>query len=510
MSEELNLVSSNISYLEVDLTLLDTYNKAPTRDIDLAELCSIILNGCYVWVAKPKNAWYQFNGKVWQEDIHDNHGRAIIDILKGVYNYFSNKINHMNLSEKGEIAERKQLDSFGNNIRTIRFIKQVQMAMRNLMSISIDMFDKDQYLLNVQNGVVDLKTKELLPHKADYFMLKICSCDYNPKRKSRFWEDTIYNFCGGWDWSEKDQLDLYNYIQKAIGFSVLGTRNTEQSFYFVYGNGRTGKSTLIDNCVSVLGDYASAANPLALINETREGSKERTLEYILNKRMVSFNEIPECKHINGSFVKSITGDKSIETRKLFDESRQEDIKVKPWITSNWEIGINPQDDALWRRIKVIIMNKTKPEPPSKERYEFMDKLEQVKEDILNWIVEGAYLFLKERLITPECVINATEKMRSGQDIVSEFVNECLEKKKGIGTEIRKIYEAWRTFSINKGEYVCNETNFKEKLGKAGYIVYSTEFGKYLKGYAVKKNIDYSDNQRKSIDRYDEDWEDEVF
>jgi len=52
------------------------------------------------------------------------------------------------------------------------------------MVIMPDELDSDIWKLNCKNGVVDLKTGELLPHKREYYMSKICPVEYKPSSKA--------------------------------------------------------------------------------------------------------------------------------------------------------------------------------------------------------------------------------------------------------------------------------------------------------------------------------------
>jgi len=57
--------------------------------------------------------------------------------------------------------------------------------------INPDELDADIWKLNCKNGVVDLKTGELLPHKREYYMSKICPVEYKPSSKAPRWMDFL-------------------------------------------------------------------------------------------------------------------------------------------------------------------------------------------------------------------------------------------------------------------------------------------------------------------------------
>jgi len=56
------------------------------------------------------------------------------------------------------------------------------------ISILPEDFDKDNYLLNVQNGTIDLRTGELRPHRREDYITKVCPVNYDKNAKSEEWE----------------------------------------------------------------------------------------------------------------------------------------------------------------------------------------------------------------------------------------------------------------------------------------------------------------------------------
>ena len=111
-----------------------------------------------------------------------------------------------------------------------------------------DELDADIWKLNCKNGVVDLKTGELLPHKREYYMSKICPVEYKPSSKAPRWMDFLNTITGG-------SKELVRYLQKAVGSSLSGDIS-EQALFVLYGTGANGKSTFLNTISELLGDYA--------------------------------------------------------------------------------------------------------------------------------------------------------------------------------------------------------------------------------------------------------------
>ena len=56
---------------------------------------------------------------------------------------------------------------------------------------------------------------------------------------------------------------MISYVQQAIGYSLSGSI-AEQCIFFLYGEGRNGKSTFLDVIYDILGDYSMNVQPETL------------------------------------------------------------------------------------------------------------------------------------------------------------------------------------------------------------------------------------------------------
>jgi len=101
-----------------------------------------------------------------------------------------------------------------------------------------DELDADIWKLNCKNGVVDLKTGKLLPHKREYYMSKICPVEFIPNSKAPRWMEFLNTITGG-------SSELVKYLQKAVG-SSLSRDISEQALFVLYGTGANGKSTFLN------------------------------------------------------------------------------------------------------------------------------------------------------------------------------------------------------------------------------------------------------------------------
>ena len=110
-----------------------------------------------------------------------------------------------------------------------------------------DDLDKDIYLLNCQNCVIDLRNFKKLEHDANLLLSKVSNIYYNPDAKSedfnKFMNEIMQN-----------NQEKIEYIQKILGYSLTGDTR-EETCYILYGNTtRNGKSTLVETISYMLGN----------------------------------------------------------------------------------------------------------------------------------------------------------------------------------------------------------------------------------------------------------------
>ena len=123
-------------------------------------------------------------------------------------------------------------------------------------------FDRDPWVLNVQNGTIDLHTGDLRPHKAGDLITKVIPIDYEPLATFDMWDRFLRD--------KVPDRGLRDYLQRAAGYSLTGDVSEEKMF-FVYGGTSSGKSTFLEAMQAVLGPYATTATFKMFLREQERG-----------------------------------------------------------------------------------------------------------------------------------------------------------------------------------------------------------------------------------------------
>ena len=166
------------------------------------------------------------------------------------------------------------------------------------MVIHTKELDSDPWLLNCQNGTVDLKTGQLLPHQPDHFITKMAPVTYDQDATCPVFDQFIQKITKG------EQEKIF-FIQRSFGYAFTGSTR-EECLFILYGRGANGKSTLIEMFRELIGDYA-LNNPSDSFLSGKSGMIRSDIARMDGSRFVSAVEVGIGSRLNESLVKSLTG-----------------------------------------------------------------------------------------------------------------------------------------------------------------------------------------------------------
>jgi putative DNA primase/helicase len=146
-------------------------------------------------------------------------------------------------------GERKDLAKHAMRSQSARAIRDMLQLARAHLVVTPAELDADRYALAVQNGVLDLKTGTLRPHRRDDFITKLLPVPYDPDAPCPTWEKVLDRIMGG-------RPGLVSYVQRIFGYALTGDVR-EQSLYVFHGTGANGKTTIVNALMELLGPHAA-------------------------------------------------------------------------------------------------------------------------------------------------------------------------------------------------------------------------------------------------------------
>lgn len=399
-----------------------------------------------------RKRWYYWDGKVWRMD-DSGEVKKLADVI----------VEDIKREAFMEQDEKTQMDllKWANKTASSRGKEAMIKECQHLDGIpaSPDMFDAYGDYLNCQNGIINLRNGELIPHDANFMMSKICLAEYDTERKKPVqWLKFLDDVTGG-------NPALQDYIQRCIGYSLSGS-NKEQCAYFVYGMGNNGKSTFLDTIADLLGGYASNAQPDTVMSKKfGDNGTLSDIARLKSARFVTCEEPTEGVRLNEGLLKQLTGGSKITCRFLYGDEFEYTPEFKIWVATNHKPIIRGTDFGIWRRIKLIPFEVTIPKDKVDKnlKYKLRDEFPQ----ILAWAVEGCIKWQKYGIDEPEIVMDAVKEYKVEMDLLASFIEQCIEIDYDSAdsipaSELFRVYSKWAKAN---NEYEMSSKKFFREISK---------------------------------------------
>jgi P4 family phage/plasmid primase-like protien len=428
----------------------------------------------------PGLGWFHWDGTYWKPDVES---LEMQELAKTVSSVIASEIAQYegNTDKQSEII--KWAAQGKSNTRINNMITSANSDPR--VVVGVEQWDSDVNLLGVQNGVIDLKTGELLKGQPNLYITRRAPVAYNPGLRNPRWEQFI-DFATGGD------KELQNWLQKAVGYTLTGNNNHDLMF-LVYGPPGSGKNTFVEAIVKALGTKQYAWPLDSAVLAANDGSANRSDEYhwaqLRGRRMVWVDELPESERLKENAVKKLTGSSEISARSPGEQPFTFEAQAKLWVTTNHRPAI--MDDAMWRRLRPIPWSNV-PEKPDPDLKAYLFDVEGGLPGVLAWAVEGAVKYLgssaRDALGMCTAVEEASSIYRKEQDRIGLFVEEELAESEGNEIAVKKIYSTYKMWCGERGEYPLSQANFQRRLADRGLTLTGHGTNAVLKNYFTKPRV----------------------
>jgi putative DNA primase/helicase len=402
----------------------------------------------------PGLGWFTWSNGFWKPDMEDLN---IQELSKKLGSLIASEVNRY-----GSTDEQNKVVQWGAQAKSEARLKS---AINNANSdprirVDVDKWDQDPYMLGVTNGVVDLRTGELLQGRPDLYITKRAPVAYTRGMTNMRWQQFL-------DFATDGDKEFQDWIQRAAGYSLTGLSRYDILF-LVYGPAGSGKNTLVEAIVKCLGS-SQYAFPLDSSILAMDGGSSRSTDLyhwaeMRGRRMVWVDELPDNERIKENSVKKLTGSSEISARSPGEKPFTFQSQAKLWITTNHRPIIT--DDAMWRRIRPIPMIKT-PEKADPGLKEYIFDPDGALPAVLSWAVEGAIKVLgssqKDGLGWCKAVSEAAEMYRKNEDRIALFLEEELVTAVGATITVKQVFQLYRTWSEDRGERPMTQIAFDRKL-----------------------------------------------
>jgi putative DNA primase/helicase len=368
--------------------------------------------------------------------------------------------------------QQNDLDLLKAAAPTAKHTRDAIYHFKHMVTVSTSEFDSEKHLLNCKNGVVNLRTGELVTHSPSDRFTYCVETDYKPGETSELWEELLL------DWFNQDH-EVMLYLQRAMGYTITG-ESKEECLFYLQGPGRSGKGTLANTVAGLLG--APLAQGVQFDAFTDGGDSQNfRLAPLRAARMVTASEKRKGERLNEALVKQVTGRDAIQAAHKYGQPFTFTPQFKLWFMSNDMPRGDVDDDAFWYRVRLFALTKSY---MGSEDNGIKDTLTQRgnREGVLAWLVYGAMRYYAKGLGTPARIITNAQTARDEQDHVLQWLLDRCEAKEGIETLTGDLYASYSEWCNEAGidKAKLSKMGLTKKLEKKGYPVRRTT----LKGSQV--------------------------
>jgi len=355
--------------------------------------------------------------------------------------------------------------------KTVAAVERLVRSDRRIAA-TIDQWDSDPWLLNTSDGVIDLKTGALRPHRPEDYITKITSV--GPRGKCPRFLAFLDRITGA-------DADLAGYVRRVLGYSLTGLTR-EHALFFAYGTGANGKSVLLTTAAGILGDYHKTA-PLETFVASNGDRHPTDLAGLRGSRLVTASETEEGRRWAEARIKQLTGGDRVSARFMRQDFFEFLPQFKLIIAGNHKPSLRSVDEAIRRRFHLVPFAVT---IPADERDgELAEKLKSEWPGILAWLIEGCLQWQAEGLRPPSAVLDATAAYLEAEDAIAAWIDERCERVTGDWASLSALYASWSDWAAKAGEIAGSQKGLGEKLKTRGFVDHKRNVGKGFYGLRVR-------------------------
>ncbi|MCZ2127460.1 MAG: phage/plasmid primase, P4 family [Anaerolineales bacterium] len=407
------------------------------------------LRYCHLW-----GKWLVWDGRRWAED-----DRAVVRhraklTCRGIYA----EASAIEGSDERSQARRKELAMWARKSESRSTRDSMLSLAQSEPGIPIvpSELDRDPWVLNVENGTLDLRTGKLRPHRREDLLTKLAPVAYDPKAEAPTFRAFLDTVTAG-------DRELQGFLQRFFGYTLTGEIR-EHVLVMAYGTGSNGKSTLLKAFLALLGDYAYQA-PADLIMAKKGETHPTDQAGLFGRRLAVCMETPEGRSMDEARMKALTGGDLITARRMREDFWTFEPTHKLILATNHKPNVRTTDHGTWRRQKLVPF--TVQIPSDKQDRTLPAKLAAEAPGLLRWAVEGCLAWQREGLGEPAVVKAATDVWRQESDPIGAFLATECELGEGFEVEAARLFAAYERFATSNDEDPMSKQALGRRLSERG-------------------------------------------
>lgn len=409
-------------------------------DMGVAELFGEIYRREARYCTEHK-CWYVYDSGSWRRDV------GSLRVAEKAKDFVRLMLLYCGEIENDDI--RKKYTEFVNRMGDQRVRARLIKDAESTMLINAAEFDANPYLINCLNGTYNLKDYSFYPPRADDFCSMQTAFKHTPRRDVRCerWEQFIDEVCEG----DKDKAD---FLQRALGYSIIG-RSNEACMFILHGRTtRNGKSTLLGAIERMMGDYSCTA-PVGLICKSRNDSDSAEaasplLASLKGKRFVTLSESNDYGKLDEEKIKLYTGGEQITARALYEKPVSFLPQFTMWLSCNDLPAVRDRSLFASERIRIVEFNRHFSQQEQDKNLAEVFNDDHNRSGIFMWLIRGYIEYTRRGLQMAEHLLKPVRQYEKDNDIVGMFLEACCEKDESLRIKASDLYKKYKYWCHQEG------------------------------------------------------------
>lgn len=421
-------------------------------EIGMATLFGLLYNHEARYCPEYKS-WYTYYNGAWRKD----EGAILVsEKLKDFV--------RLMLLYCGEIIDddkRKKYTEFVNRMGDRRMRDRILKDATGELRINATEFDSNPYLINCLNGTYDLRDRTFNEHSWKDFITMQTNFSHTVDRtiSCERWTDFIKEV------TQNDQ-EKTDYLQRALGYSLLGMSHEECMFILHGKTTRNGKSTLLNTIETLMGDYSKVV-PVGMIcrgdRQKDEEAASPTLAGLKGIRFVTMSESNAYGRMDEEKIKQLTGGEKISARALYQSAITYTPQFTMWLSCNDLPAVTDKSLFASDRVRVIEFNRHfKPEEQDIGLKEKLTSQESMS-GIFMWLVNGYVKYKSKGLTMPPSLRKVVKQYERDNDLVLQFLELNCERADEVVIKAKDLYSRFKVWAKSEGAYVLSARKFNSEM-----------------------------------------------
>lgn len=370
------------------------------------------------------------------------------------YNYSQGVYSPLHQDDVRSIILNEMLKDGLTNYRKVSAVSDKIACLKSLDGRTFTHEDENpnQNIINLQNGLLDINTYQLVGHTPDYLSTSQIPVSFDQTAVCPTWNFFVNDIMDG----DKEQVKL---LQQIAGYSLTTSMALAKAFIF-FGAGANGKSLFTRILSKVVGQQNVSTVNLNSIN------KQFGLTGIIGKKINLIDEI-SGNYFESNTIKALISGEKLSADVKYRPEPIEFIPTSKLIFSVNELPkINDTTPGLYRRFIIIPFNRSYITNPD---VSLESKLSAELPGILNWCIEGL------RSLREQGHFNETEKnhemmgiFKSDNSPLTEFLQAHYEpapegQEYLYTVKVSDLYHEYKNYCMESGYKSKSLANFSREI-----------------------------------------------